>query len=155
MAKLDVQGFDAFSADLEAAKNLTEDEQFKILEAGGEVVKTAMRSKLSELGLRATGRLAESIEIVRKVEETPYVLIEPKGKHHSYRGRDEQGRRGKGGRKTATAGEVGFVFEYGAASRHIPAYHWMEKAVEGSTEETTVAMQNAFNAVLDEKGVGQ
>lgn len=155
MAQLNVQGFDAFAADLEAAKNLSQDEQYQILEAGGERIKTAMRSKLQALGLHLTGRLAASIETVRKTADAPYVLIEPKGKHHSYRGRDAKGRRGKGGMKTASAGEVGFVFEYGAPSRGIPAYHWMESAVTESAEETTAAMQEAFNEVLDAKGVGR
>lgn len=160
MAKLDVQGFNAFEADLEAAKNLTEDETYTILTAGGEAIQTAMRAKLQALGLvRASAKvirqLIDSIEIVRKRDDRPFVLIEPQGKHHQYRGRDAKGKRGKGSIKTATADEVGFVLEYGAPSRNIPAHHWMETAITESEAETMAAMQNAFNEVLDAKGVGQ
>lgn len=160
MAQLDVQGFNAFEADLEAAKNLTEAEAYTILEAGGEVIQAAMRAKLRALGLvRASAKvvrqLIDSIEIVRKRDDRPFVLIEPQGKHHQYRGPDAKGKRGKGALKTATADEVGFVLEYGVPSRNIPAHHWMETAITESEGDTTEAMQNAFNEVLDAKGVGQ
>lgn len=154
MAQLDVQGFDAFAADLEAAKNLTEDESYQILEAGGEVVKNAMQQKIVRLGLVRDGILRDSIKMFRRNDDQPYLLIYPEGEHHITHGYGPNGR-GTGKRRTVNASEVGFVLEYGAAGRAVYAYHWMENAVEGSTEETTEAMQEAFNEVLDEKGVGQ
>lgn len=156
MAKFNVLGFDAFAADLEAAKELSTDEVFSILEAGGAVVLRAMRQKLADLNYVLTGRLRDSIEVVRRpTRGDPAVLIYPRGKHHSYHGRDSKGRRGKGGIEAASASEVGFVLNYGAPSRGIPAFHWMEPAVEFSGPETTEAMQEEFNAILDSKGVGR
>ena len=156
MAELDIKGFDAFAANLEAARDLSEEEAYRILEAGGDVVKRSMQAKLTALGLVLSRRLVDSIKVVRKVlAGAPYVLIFPQGKHHSYHGRDGKGRRGKGSLKTADASEVAFVFEYGAPSRNIPAYHWMEQAITESEDETTEAMQAEFNAILDSKGVGR
>ena len=154
MAQLDVQGFDAFAADLEAAKSLTDEEAYTILEAGGEVVKAAMQQMIVRLGLVLSGLLRDSIKIFRKKEDRPYVLIYPEGKHHITHGYGPDGR-GTGARRTVNASEVGFVLEYGAAGRAVHAYHWMENAVEFAAEETTAAMQEAFNEVLDAKGVGQ
>lgn len=154
MAQLDVQGFDAFAADLEAAKSLTEDEAYRILEAGGEVVKTKMQEVISRMGLVLSDVLRKSIKIFRKNDDGPYVLIYPEGKHHISHGYGPDGR-GTGKRRTVNAGEVGFVLEYGAPERNLNAYHWMERAVEESSDETTAAMQAAFDEVLDEKGVGQ
>lgn len=158
MAKLDVQGFNAFEADLEAAKNLTEDEQRAILTAGAEVVKEWMQRTISSMGLVLSGMLRESIQIFQKREGGhPYAEVYPKGKHHVAHGYGygPGPRRGKGAPKTVNADEVGFVLEYGAPSRNIPAHHWMETAITESEAETTAAMQNAFNEVLDAKGVGQ
>ncbi len=156
MAKFDVVGLDAFKADLEAAQELTVDEKYRILDAGGTVVLQAMQRKLTSIGLVLTGRLSESLGSVRKVEDgTPVVLVYPQGVHHRYRGRDIRGKRGKGLLKTASAAEVGFVLEYGVAQHNIRATHWMEAAVSTSGEATTDAMQEAFNAVLDEKGTEQ
>lgn len=154
MAQLDVQGFDAFAADLEAAKNLTEEESYRILEAGGEVVKTKMQEIISRMGLILGDVLRKSIKVFRKKEDRPYVLIYPEGKHHITHGYGPEGR-GTGKRRTVNAGEVGFVLEYGAPERNLNAYHWMETAVEESAETTTEAMQEAFNEVLAAKGVGQ
>ncbi len=124
---------------------------YRILETGGDVVKRSMQAKLTALGLVLSRRLIDSIKLVLKVSAgAPYVLIYPQGKHHSYHGRD-----GEGSLKTADASEIAFVFEYGAPSRHIPAYHWMEQAIAESENETTEAMQEEFNAILDSKGVGR
>lgn len=154
MAQLDVQGFDAFAADLEAAKNLTEEESYRILEAGGEVVKAKMQEVISRMGLILGDVLRKSIKVFRKSDDRPYVLIYPDGKHHVTHGYGPEGR-GTGKRRTVNAGEVGFVLEYGAPERNLNAYHWMETAVEESAETTTEAMQEAFNEVLAAKGVGQ
>lgn len=158
MAKLDVQGFDAFAADLEAAKNLTEEEQRTILTAGAEVLKEWMQRSISSLGLVLSGVLRDSIKIFHKQEDgRPYAEVYPSGRHHVTHGYGPGpgARRGKGSTRTVNAGAVGFVLEYGAPDRGLNAYHWMETAVESSADEVHDAMQEAFNEVLDAKGVGQ
>lgn len=156
MARLDVQGFDAFAADLEAAKNLTEEESYTILEAGGEVLKAKMQETISRMGLILNDVLRKSIKIFRKTGERPYLEVYPSGKHHVTHGYGPDGR-GTGRRRTVDAAEVGFVLEYGAPERNLRAYHWMETAGLRATVsgELTEAMQQAFNEVLDAKGVGQ
>lgn len=162
MAEFNVIGFNAFASDLEAAKALGKDEVYYILEEGGEVVKRAMQTKLTALGLVLYRRLVDSIKVVRKIAGAhdvaggrQFVLIYPQGKHHSYHGRDSKGRRGKGSLKTADAAEVAFAYEYGAPGRHIPAYHWMEQAVAESEGEAAEVMQAAFDEMLDLMGVGR
>lgn len=158
MAKLDVQGFNAFKADLEAAKNLTEAETRTILAAGAEVLKEWMQNTISSMGLVLSGMLRESIKIFQKEEDgRPYAEVYPKGKHHVAHGYGygPGPRRGKGAPKTVDAGEVGFVLEYGAPDRGLNSYHWMETAALRGEADITEAMQNAFNGILDAKGVGQ
>lgn len=159
MAQLDVQGFNAFKADLEAAKNLTEAETRTILAAGAEVLKEWMQNTISSMGLVLSGMLRESIKIFQKEEDgRPYAEVYPKGKHHiahGYAYTEFGPARGKGAPKTVDAGEVGFVLEYGAPDRGLNSYHWMETAALRGEADITEAMQNAFNEVLDAKGVGQ
>lgn len=145
MARFNIQGLDAFEADLRNARNLTESEQRTILAAGGDVLKSWMQRKITSLGLVLSGMLRDSIKVFQRSDMgRPVVEVYPSGKHHV-----------TGTARAVNASEVGFVLEYGVPSRHIRPYHWMESAALESAEETTAAMQEAFNEVLDAKGVGR
>lgn len=158
MAKFQVIGFDAFAADLEAAKSLTKDEQKKIIQAGANTLLSSMAQGLILDQRARTGGLLESLRVRMKTKGgTPYAQVGPGGKHHVAHGRDAKGRRGKGAAYDVDAAEVGFVLEYGAPSRNISATHWMENAVEITEKHGGLsdAMQYAFNEILETKGVGQ
>lgn len=162
MAKLDVQGFNAFEADLEAAKNLTKTEKRKILRAGAETLRDWMRRVIEGHRWVVSGVLRDSIKItMRQKDGEPVAEIGPQGKHHVAHGwGPRKGRsmgRGKGAAYDVDAARVGFVLEFGAPYRNINAWHWMESAEQRATSsgELHAAMQNAFNEVLDAKGVGQ
>ena len=59
-----------------------------------------------------------------------------------------------GGTRKATADEVGFILEYGAPSRNIPAHHWMENTINENLDEVHEKLQEGFNTLCDEKGIG-
>lgn len=167
MAKLDVQGFNAFEADLEAAKNLTEEEAYTILEAGARVVKTWIQRKLDSVIKHVNDRgvikhVRDSLSIDLEDDEgRPVAVIRAHGRHHMYNRRlvTKTYKNSKHGRTYTVGGdtkpvyqsEVLFLLEYGVPSRNMPAYHPVELAAEESAAETTAAMQEAFNAVLDAK----
>lgn len=162
MAKLDVQGFNAFEADFEAAKNLTKGEIRTILAAGAEVLKERMKQTLVSIGLVDKGTLRDSIRIYRKTESGhPIAEVRPSGTHHMAHGwGPRRGRtmgRGKGAAYPVSNERLGFVLEYGAPYRGINAWHWVETATlrANVNGELDAAMQNAFNEVLDANGVGQ
>lgn len=168
MAKLDVQGFNAFEADLEAAKNLTEDEQRAILTAGAEVVKEWIQRKLDSVIKHVNDRgviqhVRDSLVIGFETDEDrPIAVIRAHGKHHMYNRRlvTKTYKRSKHGRTYTVGGdtkpvyqsEVLFLLEYG--SKHNQAHHSVELAAEESAAETTAAMQEAFNAILNSKMAG-
>lgn len=157
MAKMQIVGLDAFKADLEAAKNLTRDEQKKILHAGAEVALNTMRQELMMEGHIRSKGLLNSLKIrMRSKGGKAYAQISPEGKHHVAHARGPKGERGKGAAYDVDAAEVGFVLEYGASSRGIDATHWLENSIALSEKYGGIsdAMQQAFNEVLDAKTGG-
>lgn len=168
MAQLDVQGFDAFAADLEAAKSLTDEEAYTILEAGARVVIRWIQAKL-DAGIRHVNErglikhVRDSLSIDMEDDEgRPVAVIRAHGHHHMYNRRlvtktYANSRHGRtytvgGDTKPVYASEVLFLLEYG--SKHNRALHAVEFGAEEATAETTAAMQEAFNAVLDAKMEG-
>lgn len=168
MAQLDVQGFDAFAADLEAAKNLTEDEAGRILTAGANIVIQYIQRGLDAVIKHKNDKgviqhVRDSIKAEIKEDDGQIVaVIGAHGKHHMYNRRlvTKAYARSKHGRTYTVGGdqkpvyqsEVLFMLEYGGKRNR--AHHVVEKASEESSAEVTEAMQAAFNAILDEKTGG-
>ena len=92
-----------------------------------------------------------------------YVLIYPTGKHGQYnrRLRTKAYKNSKHGRtytvggdqKATSSSEVGFIHEYGAPRRNIPAKRWMQNANEKSAAATTAAQAAVYNKFLESKNL--
>ena len=138
------------SMDFTKLGQITNEDAWAILRPAGQMLKEAFREKILGTFQQRSGVLAESIEAVDRTGDVPHVLVYPQGPHHKYRNRKKRG----GGMKTADASEVGFVLEFGSAARGIAASHWMENAITEHDAEITEKMQEGFDALCDEKGIG-
>ena len=145
----------------------------EILEAGSEVVIKAQKDELLTLGLydnESSGpHLVDSIKLHKKLHAASaggpsrYVLIYPTGKHGQYnrRLRTKAYKNSKHGRtytvggdqKATSSSEVGFIHEYGAPRRNIPAKRWMQNANEKSAAATTAAQAAVYNKFLESKNL--
>lgn len=150
MAKFEVmsEGAEGLSMDLKKLGRLTDEDAYTILEPAADVVKAKFADKIKAVFQQHTGKLAASIQEFKKKADGPFILVYPHGPHHRYKSR-------KKGSKTASAGEVAFVLEYGAPARNIAATHWMENSIQESDQEITEAMQAGFDTLCDEKGIGR
>lgn len=113
-----------------------------MLKAEAEVVVSAQKKKLAQLGLKhSTGQLERSISAGQKMKRDqvgiPALYIYPRGK------RD---------RGTASNGEVGFILEYGAPGRGIRPLPWMRTANQESEKAAREAARNAYEKWLKNRG---
>ena len=158
MAKFNATGIEGLSLDMKTFLSLSDEMVDKILMAQGEVVAAAQKKSIAGLGLVDTGKLRDSITILPKVRNRKrYVIVYPQGNHGQAYLRKTVTKayaRSKSGRtytyggdvKKVTNQDVGFVHEFGAPGRHIPASLWMKKANDSSEPASNAAGQ----AVLDE-----
>lgn len=139
MARLSVDGLEELMNDLEAVAELPDTVACEMLNAQADVVKKAQVNKIAEINLVDTGQLRDSIDktAVRRSGAGRYLEVYPQGIR-------------KNGVRNA---EVGFIHEYGAPGRHIPAKHWAYNANEGCAEETTEAAREVYNNYLDSKNL--
>ena len=111
------------------------------LERAGAIIKDHMETSILEKGLIDTGQLADSI--VAEKHDT-YVDVAPYGDRRLKKSRDPKKE------PTATRNaEVGFVQEYGAPRRHIPATYWMRDGAEASVDEVEVAVLSLYDEILE------
>ena len=133
----------------------------------------AQKDELLTLGLydnESSGpHLVDSIKLHKKLHAASaggpsrYVLIYPTGKHGQYnrRLRTKAYKNSKHGRtytvggdqKATSSSEVGFIHEYGAPRRNIPAKRWMQNANEKSAAATTAAQAAVYNKFLESKNL--
>lgn len=132
MAGIRFEGIDDLIADIEKVAELPDDVMDEMLDAEAEIVTKAHKKELESRGMRQSGQLIASVGAANK---------KVSGFSHSidiY----PQGTRSNGVRNA----EVGFILEYGAPKKHIPASNWMEHANETCTDEAV----NAAAAVYDD-----
>lgn len=173
MAEISFKGLDEFRLSLEEVANLPDGIIDEMLNAGGSVVVKAQKQKLLALGLydsKNTGpHLVDSIVLHKKRRKKSagdvqrYVLIYPEGKHGEYTRRlvTKKYKRSKHGRtytvggdvKDITNNDVGFVHEFGAHHRGIPAKNWMATANEESAAKTTAAQAAVYDRWLQSKNL--
>lgn len=164
MARFNATGIEGL--DLEDFLSIPDDIVDEMLMAQGRVVERAQKESIKKLGLVDTEKLAESIRVTPKVRRQGnmrYVLVYPYGTHHAYNrrrivkayARSKHGRTYTvgGGTAIATANEVGFVHEFGAAGRGIKASQWMRLANEQSEEESLQASYDVYDKWLNTKGL--
>ena len=149
--------------DLKKLGQLTDEDAWTILNPAGDFLRGKFMEKIKTVFQQHTGKLAASITSMRKKSgEGPYIQVYPYGTHHTYHGREKtraykRSKHGRtytfgGGTRKASADEVAFVLEYG--SSRIAATHWMENTINENLEELHEKMQEGFDRLCDEKGVG-
>lgn len=152
-----VNGLDEFSLSLEEMAKLPDGVKDNMLRAGAGVLVPALKQKLEALGLVDSKKLRDSIKAFRKIRYGELVYkIYPAGKRGQRKRRtvtktyknSKHGRTYTVGGDTVdvTNGEVGFIHEFGAGKRGIPATMWMLTTVE----ENAAKVEAAEAAVYDE-----
>lgn len=160
MARYNAKGIENLELSMREFAEIPDDVIEEMLEAGGYVVKTAQRRKILALGLVDSGKLRDSIKVVKKAGSVSngwkrFVLVYPAGTHGSYRRRSvtKAYKRSRSGRtytvggdiRKTTNSEVGFIQEFGAPKKGIKPKQWMKLA----NEESADAMVEAEFAVYD------
>lgn len=173
MAKFNATGIEGLQLSMEEFAKIPDEVVEEMLEAGGKVTVEAHKRKLESLGLfnprsKAFKHLKDSIKALSKVrtrdgERQRYVIVYPQGKHHTYNRKKvtKEYKNSKSGRtytvggdiKNVSAGEVGFVLEYGAPKRGIKSYQWMRKANEESADAVVAAEMEVYDRWLDSLGL--
>lgn len=160
MAQFNAEGIDGLMLSLQEFAEIPDNIVEEMLDAAGNVVVQAHKKSLQSLGLVDTQKLMNSIQAHSKVGKKDgvrkrYVLVYPTGKHGSRNRKKvtKTYKRSKHGRTYTVGGdtvdvtnsEVGFIHEYGAPRKGIPAKQWMKKANEACAEQ----MVSAEFAVYD------
>lgn len=147
MARLDVSGCDALIAGLEDMAKSAPEIRGKILDAEADVIEPAIRESIRSENLIRSGKLLQSITR-RKATSAglPIIRIGPTGEHHRY-----LPSRGKSG--IVTAGQVGYIQEYGVPRKNIKARLFLTKALEKSTSAAYDAAEKVYNDYLKTKNL--
>lgn len=152
MAKFSFNGMDELSASFEDMLRLSDEERMSVIMPGAEVVAERQRGKIRELFNQHTGALADSVTIRQKSDDDgAYANIFLKGKHPGSSTGKRKGKRRSNGKYSGTNAEVGYVLEHGTP--RITATHWMENANEEAASEVTTAQQEAWNLLMEKKGL--
>lgn len=152
MAKFSFNGVDSLEANFEQLSQLNDEEKLSILLPSGQLLLERQKEKLRKLFKRRTGDLEDSLTLSTKEgEESPIVTIYPTGKHrNSFTGkRIKKGR--SSGKYSGTNAEVAYILNYG--SPRIAATHWLENANEEAEADVIASQQEAFNELLEKKGL--
>ena len=167
MAEFNVTGLSELGLSLQQIVEIPDEVAYEMLEAGGQVVVQAQKRSIRALGLVDTGKLAESITVAKRrsflkqESRSRYVLVHPEGNRRSFTSRikTKTYKRSKSGRTytvggkrmTTTNTEIGFIHEFGAPQKGIPASQWMTKANEACAEETVAAEFAVYDRWLKSK----
>lgn len=168
MAQFNAQGIEGLELSLKEFAEIPDDVVEEMLDAASEVVVAAHKQKIQSLGLVDTGQLMNSIKAHKKAGSKSndfhrYVVVYPTGKHGSYNRKKvtkvyKNSKHGRtydvgGDVKNVTNNDVGFVLEYGAPKRGIPAYQWMRSANEESADSVAGAEFAVYDKWLKSKGL--
>ena len=141
MARVDVEGLNGLIDDFEKIIRLPEAVIMEMLHAEADVVVKAQKQEIEALGLKDTGQMKDSIarNVKRRSDSGvgKYLDIYP------------QGTRDDGVRNA----DVGFIHEFGAPRKKIPASGWMESANEKCAEEAVSAAEAVYHDFLDKNGM--
>ena len=161
MAYFDFPSVGDIIKDFEKIENLPEQVIDEMLEAQAKVIVAAQERAVEEYGLIDTGELKNSISANKKwrVEKRGfdrYIDVYPKGtrkkrKLTSYRVSKKRRRIDsfRVYKRLVTNNEVAFIHEFGAASKNIPAKHWIKNANEGVAEEAAEVAGKIFEKFLN------
>ena len=152
MAKFTFNGMDEISASFEQLAQISDDDKASVLMPAAELLKDRQTQKIMDMFRQRTGDLAKSIAVELKgAGEDFHAYIFPKGKHRG----SSTGKRMKKGRSSGkysgTNAEVAYILNYG--SPRINATHWLENANEEAESEIMAVEQDAWNSLLEKKGL--
>lgn len=159
MARFDCSGLDDFALSLQEIEEIPDDVKDEMLSAGADVAVSGLKKTVSKYGLVDTGELRDSIQKFRRRSKGGelYYLVYPYGTRKKAKikklGRERAYGRNGVKRYTIkkvgmTNNDVGFVHEFGAPHRGIPAHPWMSMAVEEYAEDIAEAELSVFDKWL-------
>lgn len=168
MAKFNAQGIEGLELSLQEFAQLPDEVVEEMLDAAAEVTVRSHKAKIRTLGLVDTGKLAGSVKAFKKAGGQKngwkrFVLVYPAGKHGTRNRKKvtKTYKNSKSGRtysyggdtKDVTNSEVGFIHEFGAPKRGIPAKQWMRKANAECAAEVEAAEFAVYDRYLKSKGL--
>lgn len=148
MASFNNYGLDDLILGFERLAEMPEDVIDEMLDVQAQIIIKEQKQSAP----RNTGTLADSISDNKTVKsyDGAYKIIYPKGKHHTTG--NSKYRKSKKGTRTVTNAEVGFIHEYGAMGRGIPASGWMRKANEKAEGQALKAGQSVLDNYTKNNG---
>ena len=168
MARFNAQGIEGLELSFEEFCDIPDEVVEEMLDAGGAVAVEAQKRKIQSLGLVDTGKLRDSIKAHKKTGGERngwqrHLLIYPTGKHSTYHRKEvtKEYKRSKHGRtytfggdiKDVTNNDLGFIYEFGAPNRGIPAQQWMREANEECADEVAQAEYEVYDKFLKSKNL--
>lgn len=139
MAQITVDGLEELMSDLQTVAEIPDGVAYEMLNEQADIVCLAHQKQIMSDGLIDTGQLFNSVgkDAVKRGGAGRYIEVYPQGKR-------------KNGVRNA---EVGFIHEYGAPGRKIPAKNWMQQANESCSERTTEAARKVYDEYLKTKNL--
>lgn len=157
MASFSFNGVDYLSAIFEELSQISEDDKLSVIMPAAELLAEKHSDKIRQVFNQRSGDLARSIAVTVKSDDSGvYAHVAPKGKHRRsstskrYK-KDKNGKRRQSGKYSGSNAEVAYILEYG--SPRIAPRHWMETANEEAEAEIAEAEQNAWNDLMEKKGL--
>lgn len=159
MARFDCSGLDDFALSLQEIEEIPDDVKDEMLSAGADVAVSGLKKTVSKYGLVDTGELRDSIQKFRRRSKGGelYYLVYPYGTRKKAKikklGRERAYgsngvKRYKPVKRKMSNNDVGFVHEFGAPYRGIPARPWMSTTVEASADEIAAAEFDVYDKWL-------
>ena len=146
MAKFNVSGLDGLQLSLTQMAQIPHNVKVAMLDAEAAVIIPAHKSAAP----KDTGTLQESITggPVKTGGSGLYKDVYPRGTHHTYtvkRAFKNPRRRRPGEKVTVRNAEIGFVHNYGAPGRNIPAQKWVDNANKKASGEAVDAARKVYD----------
>lgn len=152
MASFKFNGVDYLSARFDQLAQFDDDDKLAIIMPAAEFLLQRQIEAIKSVFVQRSGALAKSLKITKKTDDDGvYAHIAPSGKHPGSSTGKRKGKRGSNGKYSGTNAEVAYILEYG--SPRISARHWMETANEDAEDELISIQQDAFDKLLESKGL--
>lgn len=126
---------------------IPEDVAGKMLSQSADIAVAALKRSVTAAGLVDTGQLRDSIKKQkpkRGKDGSHSIIVSPSGSRK---------RATAGQKKAVSNAAVGYVREFGAPKRGIPASQWMRSAVEGCADEVEKAQLAVYDDWLKSKNL--
>lgn len=161
MAKFSCDGLDDFCLSLQEIAEIPDEVETEMLDGGSDIVRWALKQALTDLDMVDTGQLRDSIRTFPKrfSNGVPYELTYPYGGRKIGKFKRYSKIRIKGTKKytikrvNMTNNDVGFVLEFGAPHRGIPARPWMSVVAEKYSDQIEDKMGEIYFKWLESKNL--